>query len=309
MILTNLYSGFSKLVITGHRDFATKLDPKFTRSLAHSFHLVNPSPWPIVVSFGLWVLMLSVAAIFHYSFHLFTIYDVFFGLFGLLFGTTSWWRDVIHESTFELAHSPIVRRGLLWGMALFIISEAFLFLGFFWAFFHSSLTPSAAIGAMWPPYFLEAIDPFNLPLVNTLTLILSGFTLTIAHKVLKPVDSFNTCAKLVLGQSLTVWLAITVGLGLFFLQCQAFEYYFAKFTYSDTIYGTTFYSLTGLHGFHVLVGTIFLIVCFLRALVLHFHVAKQTGLKSAIWYWHFVDIVWIGLFLVVYIWGGASRLA
>jgi heme/copper-type cytochrome/quinol oxidase subunit 3 len=309
MIVSIRNSNFNTVSIESRKGFATKLDSSFTRPLSHHFHLVNPSPWPIVVSFSVWVVMLNVSAIFHYSFSFFTGFDLTWGVLGLLFGVTSWWRDVIRESTYELAHSPIVRRGLLWGMALFIISEAFLFLGFFWAFFHASLVPSSAIGAMWPPYFLEVINPYVLPLVNTITLILSGFTLTISHKLLDNVDSFNTTKKLVFASNMTFWLFITVLLGAFFLQCQAFEYYFAKFTYTDTIYGTTFYSLTGLHGFHVLVGTIFLLVCFFRSLSLSVKVNKQTGYTAAIWYWHFVDIVWIGLFLIVYIWGGATRLA
>lgn len=281
----------------------------WNRNLAHTFHLVSPSPWPLVVSFGLWVVILSSTALFHYTEIFNTLSDIMFGLLCLLFGMASWWRDVIRESTYELAHSPIVRRGLLWGMALFIISEAFLFFGFFWAFFHASLAPSAAIGGMWPPIFIEAINPFNLPLVNTLTLIMSGFTLTISHKLLKTLINFNTCKKLVIAQNMSVWLLFTILLGLFFLQCQAFEYYFAKFTFTDTVFGSTFYALTGLHGFHVLVGTIFLLVCFLRSLQLTVKATKQTGYKAAIWYWHFVDVVWIILFLLVYIWGSAMRIA
>lgn len=289
------------------KSYSQNVTARYNLDLLHHFHLVSPSPWPLVVSMGLWLVMLSSATLFHYTEIFNTVSDLIIGLLCLIFGMCSWWRDVIRESTYELAHSSIVRRGLLWGMALFIISEAFLFFGFFWAFFHSSLTPSAAIGGIWPPVFIEAINPFNLPLVNTITLIMSGFTLTIAHKLLKTLHSFNTCRKVVLAQKMSVWLFITILLGLFFLQCQAFEYYFAKFTYNDSVFGSTFYALTGLHGFHVLVGTIFLMVCFFRSLQLTIKSTKQTGYKAAIWYWHFVDIVWIMLFLVVYIWGSAQR--
>lgn len=271
---------------------------------AHQFHLVNPSPWPIVVSFSLWLTMLNTVALFHnYNG---SVIDAVFGLGCLILGMAFWWRDVIRESTYEFKHTSIVRQGLLFGMGLFIISEAVLFFGFFWAFFNSSLVPSAFIGGIWPPVFITPIDPWKLPLVNTLTLIMSGFTLTIAHRRLKYVPYHDTFARYMHIRTLVLWLTVTVVLAVFFLACQAFEYYYAAFRLSDTAYGTTFYSLTGLHGMHVLVGTIFLTVCLWRAFNFHFTSWKQVGFKSAVWYWHFVDIVWILLFFTVYIWGGAG---
>lgn len=273
----------------------------------HYYHLVNPSPWPFVLAFNLFLIILSIVVIFHYNNNV--SLELFFGFFGLILCLFSWWRDVIRESTYEIIHTTLVRKGLLIGMILFIISEIFLFFGFFWAFFHASLTPASAIGSIWPPIFLEPIDAFKLPLVNTITLIISGFTLTIAHKQLKGVPIADTFKRIELLEQITIWLFITICFGLFFLFCQIFEYYFANFTFKDTIYGTTFYSLTGLHGIHVFVGTIFLIVCFFRSLIVHFLSSKQVGFKCSVWYWHFVDIVWILLFFTVYIWGGAIRSA
>lgn len=271
---------------------------------AHQFHLVTPSPWPLFVALSLWLTMLSTVAIFHH--YTGATRDVFLGFSCLVIGVASWWRDVIRESTYEFKHTPIVRQGLLAGMALFIISEAFLFMGFFWAFFNSSLVPSAFIGGIWPPAFIEPIDTWKLPLVNTLTLIMSGFTVTLAHRRLKYVPYHDTFTRYMRIHNMLLWLFVTIALALFFLSCQAFEYYYASFTLSDTAYGTTFYSLTGLHGMHVLVGTIFLSVCLWRAFNLHFTNWKQVGFKSAVWYWHFVDVVWILLFFTVYIWGGAG---
>jgi cytochrome c oxidase subunit 3 len=146
-----------------------------------------------------------------------------------------------------------------------------------------------------------------LPLVNTLVLLLSGVTLTISHRFLIYIPYYNKSYEVLekIISFIKVWLKYTIFLGIFFLGCQLFEYYFAMFTFKDTVYGGTFYILTGLHGFHVFVGTIFLIVCLWRVSLLHFTVWKQVGFKSAVWYWHFVDVVWIFLYLVIYIWGNA----
>lgn len=270
---------------------------------AHPFHLVNPSPWPLFTAISLWLTMLSVIAVVHnYG----GIIDLIIGFSCLVMSAILWWKDVINESTYEFKHTTLVRKGLLLGMALFILSEAFLFFGFFWAFFHSSLVPSAALGGVWPPVIISVINPWQIPLVNTLTLITSGFTVTIAHRALKDIPYLDAAFRYNRMRQVVLWLSVTVILALFFLGCQAFEYYYAEFTLSDTIYGTTFYTLTGLHGTHVLVGMVFLLVCTIRAALFHFTSWKQVGFKSAVWYWHFVDVIWILLFFTVYIWGGSG---
>jgi cytochrome c oxidase subunit 3 len=270
---------------------------------SHPFHLVDPSPWPFCTSIALWYMALTVLSLFHN--YLNCISNLLFGFVYLAFSLAAWWRDVIRESTYEFKHTPYVRKGLLMGMMLFIISEIMFFFGFFWAFFHSSLVPSPYIGGVWPPKMLQVVSPWELPLVNTLCLLLSGVTLTISHRQLNGLSYYNYfgSSQWALINRLIVWLQITIGLGVFFLGCQAFEYYFDGFTFQDTVYGGTFYILTGLHGMHVLVGTIFLIVCLWRASNLHFTLWKQVGFKSAVWYWHFVDVVWIFLYLVIYVWG------
>jgi heme/copper-type cytochrome/quinol oxidase subunit 3 len=273
---------------------------------SHPFHLVDPSPWPFCTSIGLWYLAFTTVAFFHNF--LFSVFNIVFGLVYLALSLAFWWRDVIRESTYEFKHTPYVRRGLLTGMLLFIISEVMFFFGFFWAFFHASLAPSHMIGAVWPPATIVTISPWQLPLVNTLCLLLSGVTLTIAHRQLTSLPYYNQTVSLQwpLVRRLILWLQVTVFLGVFFLFCQGVEYYLSPFTFQDTVFGGTFYILTGLHGLHVLVGTIFLLVCLWRASRLHFTLWKQVGFKSAVWYWHFVDVVWIFLFIVIYIWGGLS---
>jgi len=273
---------------------------------SHPFHLVDPSPWPLCTSIGLWYLTLTTVAFFHNFLH--NSFNIVFGIMYLCICLGFWWRDVIRESTYEFKHTPYVRRGLLNGMLLFIVSEIMFFFGFFWAFFHVSLAPSYAIGAVWPPAVIAVISPWQLPLVNTLCLLLSGVSLTIAHRQLTDLTYYSSFSinKWGVLRRLVVWLQVTVFLGVFFLCCQACEYYLSPFTFQDTVFGGTFYILTGLHGLHVVVGTIFLMVCLWRASRLHFTLWKQVGFKAAVWYWHFVDVVWIFLFIVIYVWGGLA---
>ena len=272
----------------------------------HPFHLVDPSPWPFCTSMGLWYITFTTVAFFHKF--LASPLNIVIGFIYLGISLAFWWRDVIRESTYEVKHTPYVRRGLLNGMLLFIVSEIMFFFGFFWAFFHSSLSPSHYIGGIWPPLTIEVISPWQLPLVNTLCLLLSGVTLTIAHRQLNGLPYYNqtVSTQWPLARRLVLWLQVTIFLGAFFLCCQAVEYYLSPFTFQDTVFGGTFYILTGLHGMHVIVGTIFLIICLWRASRLHFTMWKQVGFKSAVWYWHFVDVVWIFLFIVIYVWGGLS---
>lgn len=273
---------------------------------AHPFHIVDPSPWPFCTAMALWFIALTVISMVH-GYATTNPLSLIAGFIYLVFSVAGWWRDVIRESTYEFKHTPYVRRGLLLGMMLFIISEVMFFAGFFWAFFHSSLVPAPEIGGVWPPAHIMVISPWKLPLVNTLLLLLSGVTLTVSHRALFFLPYYNRpFAEIERAISLIMlWLKRTIFLGIFFLFCQAFEYYFAAFTFQDTVYGGTFYILTGLHGMHVLVGTIFLIVCLWRVSLHHFTVWKQVGFKSAVWYWHFVDVVWIFLYLVIYVWGNA----
>lgn len=248
--------------------------------------MVNPSPWPILASLG--GLALTTGMVLY--FHGFTGgWELFInGLTLIVYVMFTWWRDIIREATFEDAHSFIVRKSLRLGMILFIISEIMFFFGFFWAFFHSSLSPTYNIGGVWPPKAITTISTFTFPLTNTIILLSSGATVTWAHHALRIRAKRNTLLGLV----------FTLGLALLFMCLQLFEYSNAPFNISDGIYGSCFYMTTGFHGFHVFIGTIALFVSFIRVSLNHFTNKRHFGFEAAIWYWHFVGAT-ARLFLLI----------
>lgn len=256
----------------------------------HPYHLVDKSPWPILASFGA---LITVAGLLQ-SFHLRIRTLFFLGLFTVSISSYQWWRDVVRESTLQGLHTLKVRIGLKWGIILFIISEIFFFVSFFWAFFHRSLTPTGEIGALWPPVAIDAFNPFQVPLLNTAVLLTSGVTVTWAHHSLIQASH----------QQSFQGLLITVILGLYFTSLQAFEYIEAPFALADSVYGSTFFMATGFHGFHVLVGTTFLAICLFRQAKGHYSSSHHLGFEMAAWYWHFVDVVWLFLYVSLYWWGG-----
>jgi cytochrome c oxidase subunit III len=255
----------------------------------HPYHLVNPSPWPLVGAIAAGLLTTGGVLYMHgYGWTLLII-----GILGILGIMAVWWRDVIREATFQGYHTPVVQIGLRYGMALFIASEVMFFAAFFWAFFASSLFP---VGGVWPPKTIHPFDPFEFPFLNTLILLLSGTTVTWAHHSL--IEGNRS--------GLLRGLALTVFLGICFTSVQAYEYSHAPFHFTDGIYPSTFFMATGFHGFHVIIGTTFLIVCLFRAWAGHFRPDHHFGFEAAAWYWHFVDVVWLFLFVCVYWWGGGS---
>jgi len=204
-----------------------------------------------------------------------------------------WWRDVIREGTYIGDHTLVVTKGLRCGMILFIVSEVMFFFSFFWAFFHRALAPVYQLGCCWPPVGIEIINPFGVPLLNTAILLGSGVTVTWCHRELLVGNRGPALLSLLL----------TVLLGVFFTGLQAWEYVEASFTISDRVYGSTFFVATGFHGLHVLIGTVFLLVCLFRLYFGHFSKGHHFGFEAASWYWHFVDVVWIFLYLFIYWWG------
>jgi cytochrome c oxidase subunit 3 len=204
-----------------------------------------------------------------------------------------WWRDVSRERSYQGLHTSIVELGLRWGIILFIVSEVFFFLSFFWAFFHRSLSPRVEIGGVWPPLGIQPFNPFSVPLLNTIILLSSGVRVTWSHH------------RIILNehQKIIKSLLITVILGLYFTCLQGIEYLEASFRIADSIYGSTFFIATGFHGIHVIIGTIFLLICYLRALVGLFNQDHHMGFEAASWYWHFVDVVWLFLYVSIYWWG------
>ena len=265
----------------------------------HDYHLVNPSPWPFVGSLSAFILAVGAVLYFHDS----GPWVMLIGLMGVLYTMVSWWRDVIIEAN-SGDHTPVVQLHHRYGMILFIASEVMFFVAWFWAYFDASLYPGEAIqfsrteltGGHWPPDGIETFDPWHLPLINTLILLTSGTTVTWAHHALLEDNR----------EELKWGLILTVGLGALFTVFQVYEYQHAAFGFSGHIYGATFFMATGFHGFHVIVGTIFLLVCLLRAINGGFTPNQHFGFEAAAWYWHFVDVVWLFLFVVIYIIGAGT---
>ena len=254
----------------------------------HPYHLVDPSPWPIVGTIAAGATMVGAVMFMHGGWP----WLLPIGFIGILATMFFWFRDVVREATFQHHHTPIVQLGLRYGMLLFIASEVMFFAAFFWAYFDASLFPKEAVGFTWPPASIRVFNPFELPLLNTLILLSSGVTVTWAHHALREGDR----AGMLQG------LALTILLGATFTCIQAYEYTHAEFAFRQGIYPTTFFMATGFHGFHVIVGTIFLIVCWFRGYRGDFTPDHHFGFEAAAWYWHFVDVVWLFLFICIYVW-------
>jgi len=258
----------------------------------HDFHILSPSPWPILMSAAAMILAMGAIAWMH---KIAWGMPVFFaGLASVIGVFFFWWSNVVHEETIG-DHTPVVQLHHRYGMILFIASEVMFFVAWFWAYFNAALFPSMheGIDGVWPPAGVELLDPFVFPLINTVILLLSGTTLTWAHHALIHGDR----------NGLKQGLWMTVLLGLTFSAVQAFEYQHAEFAFGGNIYGSVFYMATGFHGFHVVVGTIFLMVCLARTYKGHFTPQQHFGFEAAAWYWHFVDVVWLFLFIAIYVWG------
>jgi cytochrome c oxidase subunit 3 len=278
----------------------------------HDYHIIDPSPWPILSSLGAFIMLFGGVCFMRYvhgnPFHLFgfdlanaKFWPFAIGLVITLYSMFAWWADTIKEGNAGF-HTKVVSIHLRYGMIMFIASEVMFFVAWFWAFFDASLYPGEAIqasravftGGHWPPQGIEVLDPWHLPLYNTVILLLSGTTVTWAHHALLHGDR----------KGMIQGLLLTVALGVLFTCVQAYEYIHAPFAFSESIYGATFFMATGFHGFHVLIGTIFLLVCLFRAIAGGFTPQQHFGFEAAAWYWHFVDVVWLFLFFSIYIWGG-----
>ena len=255
----------------------------------HPYHLVDPSPWPFIGSIS--GLVMAVGAVLYM--HEQIAWVLILGTLGVMGTMAGWFWEVIKEAEYRGYHNPVVQVGMRYGMALFIASEVMFFVCWFWAYFNAALFPSEQIEGTWPPPGVQTFDTWDLPFLNTLILLMSGITVTWAHHALREGDRRHFLQG----------LGLTIFLGVCFTGVQAFEYSHAAFGFSDGIYPSTFYMATGFHGFHVLVGTIFLIVCFMRGRAGHFKPDHHFGFEAAAWYWHFVDVVWLFLFICIYWWG------
>nr|APX39945.1 cytochrome c oxidase subunit 3 [Chaetocnema scheffleri] len=255
----------------------------------HPFHLVDISPWPLLGALSAMITMMGLIKWFHMNNNNLLLIGI--SITSMIM--YQWWRDITREGTFQGLHTLKVSKGLRWGMILFITSEILFFFSFFWAYFHSSLSPSIEIGMLWPPKGIYTFNPIEIPLLNTLILLTSGLTVTWAHHSLME-NNFKQALNSLL---------ITVVLGIYFSFLQGYEYMEAPFTISDSVYGSSFFMATGFHGMHVLIGTTFLLICLIRHYLNHFSSTHHFGFEAAAWYWHFVDIVWLFLYISIYWWG------
>lgn len=261
----------------------------------HDYHILPPSIWPLAGGVSSFVLLFGLVLLFHDV----TPYVAIIGLICVLYTMYGWWSEVIAESHAG-DHTPVVGIGIRYGVIMFIASEVMFFAAWFWSFFKHAIYPMGEIegvevlAAQWPPIGIETFDPWHLPLINTLILLTSGCAATWAHHAVQEDDR----------DGLKWGLLIAVLLGALFTVAQIYEYGHAAFGFSGNIYGANFFMATGFHGFHVVIGTIFLFVCYLRAIRGDFTPQKHIGFEAAIWYWHFVDVVWLFLFLCIYVWGG-----
>lgn len=255
----------------------------------HPFHLVEVRPWPIM---GALRAIITIIGLIKW-FHTFNPELLYVGIISTILIIYQWWRDIAREGTIQGHHTITVTIGLRWGIILFITSEVFFFISFFWRFFHRRLSPTTELGINWPPKGISPFNPLQIPLLNTLILLTSGLTVTWAHHRLIE-NNYNQALQR---------LTLTVILGIYFSILQGFEYIEAPFTIRDTIYGSSFFIATGFHGIHVLIGTTFLLVCLTRLIKNHFSKIHHFGFEAAAWYWHFVDVVWLFLYISVYWWG------
>jgi len=292
----------------------------------HDYHLVDPSPWPIIGSIAVFLMLIGAVFAMNANSQFWGLpvagqpWIFLIGFAGVLYTMFGWWSEVVKESVVKGNHTPVVKLHLRYGMILFIASEVMFFFAWFFAYFNSAFFPLDVSIGTWPPEGIVTFDPWHFPLVNTLILLTSGTTVTWAHHAIQHNDRKGAIQG----------LGLTIALGFFFTCVQAYEYSSAEFTFGfngaalmpltdeahryltvaqgnlGAIYGTTFFMATGFHGAHVIIGTTFLVVCMFRLLAGHFTPMRHFGFEAAAWYWHFVDVVWLFLFACIYVWGASD---
>jgi cytochrome c oxidase subunit 3 len=259
----------------------------------HDYHILPPSIWPLAGAVSAFVMLFGMVLWMHGS----GPWMGLIGLTGVLYVMYAWWAEVVVESRVG-DHTAVVRIGLRYGVIMFIMSEVMFFAAWFWSFFKHAMYPMETyLGTAYVKPEIIPVDAFHLPLMNTLILLLSGCAVTWAHHAL--VHENNR-------RDLITGLAVGIGFGVLFTALQAYEYghlLAEGWNFSGEIFFANFYMATGFHGFHVLIGTIFLTVCLIRAIKGDFTPEQHVGFEAAAWYWHFVDVVWLFLFFAVYVWG------
>nr|AEX37732.1 cytochrome c oxidase subunit 3 [Pseudogarypus banksi] len=252
----------------------------------HPFHMVSNSPWPLIISMETPLLLLGILLYFHMKYPLILLMS----LILIISSSYQWWRDVSLEASYIGEYSSFSIYNLKIGVLMFIISEVMFFLSFFWGLFHMKLAPPFMGGALWPPFMVIPFNPVDIPLLNTLILLTSGLTATLAHFFLK----MNK-------KKFMTFIFLSIILGLYFTTLQSWEYFNAKFTITDSVYGSIFFTATGFHGLHVILGSSFLMIILYRSYIFHTNKIYHIGFEASLWYWHFVDVVWLFLFTFLYI--------
>lgn len=252
------------------------------------YFILNLSPWPILISFNIFNIIISNIILINFKLNKFILIN----LILIILISILWWRDIIRERTFQGNHNYFIINLIKFRIILFIISEIFLFISFFWNFLHNSLAPSIELGLNWPPKNINFFNPLLIPLLNTIILLVSRFTITLTHIFL-----LNNNKKKRIN-----FIILTIILSIYFLILQFIEYKQATFTFSDSIFGSSFYIATGFHGIHVLIGTIFLTINLRRIIKLHFSFIHHISFELSAWYWHFIDIIWLILYITFYWW-------
>jgi len=263
----------------------------------HDYHILPPSIWPFLSALSAFIMLYGAVLWMANG----APWLFFIGFVGVLYCMFGWWSDVVRESNVG-DHTPVVRLGLRYGFIMFIMSEVMFFAAWFWSFFKHAIYPmNEYVGSEYVPPEIYNVDPFHLPLINTLVLLLSGCAVTWAHHALVHGGQRRDVAN---------GLLIGVVLGVAFTALQAYEYWeliaHKDWTFGGDKYFSNFFMATGFHGMHVIIGTIFLAVCYFRVLRGHFTAEKHIGFEAAAWYWHFVDVVWLFLFFAVYLYGNTT---
>lgn len=254
----------------------------------HFYHIVTRRPWPLLISLRIFIIIIGRIKIFNYINYLL----ITLGFYIIILISFQWWRDIIRERTFQGLHTIKINKLLSLGILLFIFSELLFFISFFWSYFHSALSPNIEIGRLWPPKNIYQFNPYDIPLFNTIILLSSGITITWSHYCLLNKNKFKRL----------IGILITIILGIIFSLIQLYEYNQSSFCLNDSIYSSLFFIITGFHGFHVIIGRIFLLIILVRIYYNHISSYHHFGFEAASWYWHFVDIIWIIVFSIIYWW-------
>lgn len=280
------------------KNFDHKLYNLKFESSRHTFHIVTDSWYPIGMCLGAGLLLGSVAIIFGYkSTGDLPYLGVIFGLVGALVSFFGWTNDILTETSMDSPYTKKNRKAIILGFLLFLFTEILFFAFIFGSFLYYAGNLESSAGRLFPTFGIPLVDPLLVPMLNTGLLVSSSATATVAHIL------FKKAGKDVV-KTVMFWLTLTVGLGLIFVLLQAYEYISLPAESKDGTFIAIFYLATGFHGLHVIVGVINIGIQVLRLRKNQFIRKSDLGLHFSLLYWHFVDVVWIFLMILVYFWGG-----